>query len=42
MYVGRYHDYEGYEDESSEEECEHCSRQNVHFRDGDDLLSRPL
>ena len=32
MYVGQYHDYPGYEDESSEEECEHCSRQDLYFR----------
>lgn len=27
----QYHNYSRYEDESSEEECEHCSRQELHF-----------
>lgn len=35
MYVGRHHDYGRYEDESSEEECEHCSRQDVRLRNDD-------
>lgn len=32
MYGGQYYNYSPYEDESSEEECEHCSRQELHFR----------
>lgn len=40
MYVGQYHDYPRYEDESSEEECEHCSRQDLYFR-GEPVYEEP-
>ncbi|XP_073252830.1 protein inturned-like isoform X3 [Porites lutea] len=34
MFVGQYYNhYPRYEDESSEEECEHCSRQDLYFRE---------